>query len=132
MAKRILIADDSKIVRSLHSYILESAGYECHAAPNGYVALELLRPDHFDLVITDLNMPRMDGYALIEKIREQEEFRTLPIIVISTEEEARDKQKGFEAGANIYIVKPAKPRELVMNVQMLLGEASQAPLRSGQ
>lgn len=127
MAKRILIVDDSKIVLSLHSYILENGGYECRGAPNGYVALEMLFTDHFDLVVTDVNMPRMDGYALIEKIREQEDFRTIPIVIISTEEEARDKQKGFEAGANVYIVKPAKPHELVMNVRMLLGDRTEAP-----
>jgi len=127
MAKKILIVDDSRIVLSLHSYILENAGYECQGAPNGYVALEMLFTDRFDLVVTDVNMPRMDGYAFIEKIREQDDFQTIPIIVISTEEEARDKQRGFEAGANVYIVKPAKPHELVMNVQMLLGDKAEAP-----
>ena len=126
MSKRVLIVDDSRVVLSLHSYILDAAGYECQTAPNGYVALERLFTDQFDLVITDVNMPRMDGYSLIEKIREQEDFRDIPIIIISTEQEAKDKRRGFEAGANVYIVKPAKPHELVMNVQMLLGERTRA------
>ncbi|MBN1916568.1 MAG: response regulator [Verrucomicrobia bacterium] len=128
MGSRILIVDDSRIVMSLHSYILENAGYTCEGAPNGYAALERLFTGRFDLVVTDVNMPRMDGYALIEKIREQPDLKSLPIIVISTEEEARDQQRGFEAGANVYIVKPAKPHELVTNVRMLLGEKADAPV----
>ena len=120
MSKRILLVDDSKIVLSLHTYILENAGYEVKCAPNGFAALEFLFSDSFDLVITDVNMPKMDGYALIERIREEDEYGNLPIVIISTEEEAKDKQKGFDAGANIYIVKPAKPKDLVLNVEMLL------------
>ena len=124
MSKRILLVDDSKIVLSLHTYILENAGYEVKCAPNGFAALEFLFSEFFDLVITDVNMPKMDGYALIERIREEEEFSSLPIVIISTEEEAKDKQKGFDAGANIYIVKPAKPKDLVLNVEMLLRDAA--------
>ncbi len=122
MAKRILIVDDSDIVLQLHSYILEGAGFECAAAENGFVAMEVLLRESFDLVITDINMPKMNGYELTRKIRETEGYKEVPIIIISTEEEAKDKMKGMEAGANVYIVKPAQPESLITNVKMLLGE----------
>ncbi len=123
MAKHVLIVDDSQIVLNLHRYILEEAGFQCTTAENGFVALELLAQDQFDLVITDINMPRMDGYELTRKIREMDDYKHIPIIIISTEQEAQDKNKGFEAGANAYIVKPAEPENLIMNVNMLLSAA---------
>ena len=122
MSKKILIVDDSEIVLRLHSYILEEAGLECVTATNGFAAMEILLREPVDLVITDINMPRMNGYELTRKIRETEGYEATPIIIISTEEEARDKMKGMEAGANVYIVKPAQPDVLVTNVKMLLGE----------
>ncbi len=117
---RILIVDDSNIVLSLHSYILENAGHECLGVNNGFMALERLMRDMFDLVVTDVNMPKMDGYELTRKIRAIEDYKQIPIIIISTEQEAKDKMKGLEAGANIYIVKPTDPAALVVNVDMLL------------
>jgi len=122
MSCRILIVDDSSTVRNVHRYILQSAGYEVEDAANGFEALELLYSDSFDLVITDINMPRMDGYTLIRKIRQDDAFKDIPIMIISTESEAEDKRKGFSAGANVYVIKPAKPEEILLNVRMLLGE----------
>lgn len=122
MAKKILIVDDSNIVLNLHTYILEQAGYVCSGALNGYVALEALLKEHYDLIVTDVNMPKMDGYELIKRIREYDEYKHVPIIIVSTEQEAKDKTKGFEAGANVYIVKPTEPALMVINVKMLLGE----------
>ena len=120
MSNKILIVDDSEIVRNLHSYILEGAGFRCTGAENGYMALELLLREDFDLIITDINMPRMDGYELTKKIRATDGYTEVPIIIISTEEEAGDKMKGMAAGANVYIVKPAQPESLVTNVKMLI------------
>jgi len=120
MSNKILIVDDSEIVRNLHSYILEGAGFRCTGAENGYMALELLLREDFDLIITDINMPRMDGYELTKKIRATDGYTEVPIIIISTEEEAGDKMKGMAAGANVYIVKPARPESLVTNVKMLI------------
>jgi len=122
MSKKVLIVDDSDIVLRLHSYILEGAGFECITAENGFVAMEVLLREPVDLVITDINMPRMNGYELTRKIRETEGYETTPVIIISTEEEAKDKMKGMEAGANVYIVKPAQPESLITNVKMLVGE----------
>ncbi len=122
MAK-VLIVDDSQIVLNLHSYIFEEAGFECAVAENGYLALEMLNREQFDLVVTDVNMPRMDGYELTRNVRKTPGYENVPVIMVSTEEEARDKMKGMEAGANIYVVKPAEPRALIANANMLLAGA---------
>ncbi len=122
MSKAVLIVDDSEMVRNFHAYILKSAGFNVISAVDGADALEKLYMNDIELVLTDINMPNMDGYTLIEKIRDDEEFEDLPIIIISTEDEAKDKQRGFDAGANIYIVKPTDPSKLIENVKLLLEE----------
>jgi len=118
---RVLIVDDSQIVLNLHSYIFEKSGFECAVAENGVFALEILNQEHVDLVVTDINMPRMDGYELIRRIRKTPRCADVPIIIISTEEEAKDRMKGMEAGANVYVVKPAEPAALIAHANMLLG-----------
>ncbi len=118
--KRILIVDDSEMVRNFHTYILKTAGYHVETADDGTTGLEKFFLDPFDLLITDINMPQMDGYTLIQRIRDEDEFEEIPIIIISTEEEMKDKQKGFDVGANIYIVKPTEPEKMVANVKLLL------------
>jgi len=108
------------MVRNLHGFMLQSAGYEIHEAENGSDAIEQLLRAKFDLIVTDVNMPQMDGYEFTRKAREVEGYEETPIVIVSTESEAADKSKGFEAGANMYIVKPVKPEELVMHAQMLV------------
>ena len=120
MKPKILIVDDSNIVLNMHAYILESSGYSCAVAENGYVALELLFREPFQLIVTDVNMPKMDGYELTRRIRSSEQYRDTPVIMISTEREAADKIRGMEAGANVYMVKPTQPEALVTKVNMLL------------
>lgn len=118
----VLIADDSEMIRNFHSYILKSAGYDVLTAVDGADALEKIYgcSEQPVMVITDINMPNMDGYTLIERLREVPEYEDMPIIIVSTEEELKDKEKGFEAGANIYIVKPTDPEILLENIRMLL------------
>ena len=122
MSKTILIVDDSEMISNYHAYALKSAGFKVISAVNGADAMELLYQHDVDLIITDINMPIMDGYTLIENIRKEEEYREIPIIIISTEDEANDKKRGFEAGADLYITKPVEPTNLVENVKVLLGE----------
>jgi two-component system chemotaxis response regulator CheY len=74
-----------------------------------------------DLLISDINMPRMDGFTFIRTVREQDAYRDLPIIVLSTEGQEKDIQAGLRLGANMYMVKPAQPEKLMRNVKMLLG-----------
>lgn len=121
---KILIVDDSEMVRNFHCYIMKSNGFQVLTAVDGADALDKLYSgdQQIDLIITDINMPNMDGYSLVERLREDPKFETVPVIIVSTEDEARDKARGFEAGADIYIVKPTEPEMLVENVCMLLGK----------
>jgi two-component system chemotaxis response regulator CheY len=127
MAKHILIVDDSKTVRNLVSYVMKKEGFRVIAAEDGLDGLEkLYSAKQVDMVICDVNMPRMDGFTFIKNVRQQEEYRELPIIVLSTEGEERDIQTGMRLGANMYMVKPAQPEKLLRNVKMLLGSQGEA------
>ncbi len=119
MSKRVLIVDDSLVVLSIHKYVLETSGYQCATAQNGYEALEQLLREPFALVISDVNMPRMDGYELSRRIRKTQGYEIVPIILISSEAGPQDKERGLASGANLYIVKPVEPAKLVANVNML-------------
>jgi len=118
--KTILIVDDSEFVRSYHSHILEQANYQVITAVDGSDGLEKLYTNACDLVLTDINMSNMDGYEFIRRVRADGKYSSLPIIIVSTESEGRDKMKGFEAGANLYIVKPSSPEMMVENIRMVL------------
>ncbi len=118
----ILIVDDSKTVRNLVAFILKKEGYKVTAAENGLDGLEkLYSMEQVDLIISDINMPKMDGFTFIRTVREQEHYRDLPIVVLSTEGQEKDIQQGLQLGANLYMVKPAQPEKLLRNVKMLLG-----------
>lgn len=118
--KTILIVDDSEFVRSYHSYILEQADFQVITAMDGSDGLEKLYTNSCDLVLTDINMSNMDGYEFIRRVRANGEYSSLPIIIVSTESEAKDKMRGFEAGASLYIVKPSSPEMMVENIRMIL------------
>lgn len=119
--QKILTVDDSSVIRNIISTILKSSGFIVDTAINGIDGLEKIYTNSYDLVISDINMPKMDGLTMIKTLRENEEYKTLKIIVLSTEEEDEDKERGLKAGANIYLIKPVKPKDLVANVRMLLG-----------
>ena len=122
MGKHILIVDDSKTVRNLVAFIMKKEGFTVTSAEDGLDGLEkLYSMEQVDLVISDVNMPRMDGFTFIKTVREQEAYRDLPIVVLSTEGQEKDIQQGLGLGANMYMVKPAQPEKLVKNVRMLLG-----------
>jgi len=120
MKKCILVVDDSATIRTLQGFILESAGFEVETAVNGIEALEKLYQKNFDLVVADINMPKMDGLKMTELLRNQDIYQDLPIIIVTSEEEEEDREKGLKIGANVYLVKPTAPKTLVMNVKMLL------------
>ena len=121
MAKTVLTVDDSASIRQMVSFTLKSAGYEVVEAVDGMDGLEKAKGKSFNLVLTDQNMPRMDGLTLIKSVREQADYRDTPIIVLSTEGQEKDIQAGLSIGANMYMVKPAQPDKMVKNVLMLLG-----------
>ena len=120
MSKTVLIVDDSQFVRNYHGAILKSAGVEVLLASDGQQALELLFSNSCDLVLTDINMQHMDGYELIRRIRAESRYADLPIVIASTECGDHDKLKGFEAGANLYLVKPCAPNVMIENLKMAM------------
>lgn len=123
MAKTVLIVDDSRMTLDIHSFSISSGGYTVRTVMGGFEALEIMSSNPVDLVLVDINMPGMDGYTLIKKIRADSVFGEIPIIIITTEAESKDQQKGFEVGANGYIVKPVSPEEMLAQIQLFIGEA---------
>lgn len=120
---QILIVDDSAMVRKFYTYILSSFGYQICEAEDGYLALEMLLTDgaeNFDLVITDINMPRMDGFEFITEMRKTPGYHKIPILIVTTQDHECDVQRGLSLGANLYFVKPTDPEKLVHCVRELL------------
>ncbi|MDG5469906.1 response regulator [Deltaproteobacteria bacterium IMCC39524] len=122
MAKCILIVDDSETVRQVLKLALGNAGYQVVEAEDGFDALTKLSGAQIDMLITDLNMPNMDGLELIKKVREEGKHRFTPIVMLTTESSEEKKKAGREAGASGWIVKPFKPEQLLKVVKMVLGE----------
>jgi two-component system chemotaxis response regulator CheY len=122
MNKRILIVDDSESIRSLLKFNLESNGYETETASDGYEALKALDEEgkDFQLILTDLHMPNMNGLELIERIRTDENHRFLPILFLTTETNPEMKQRARKAGATGWIVKPFAPEQLIKTVRKVL------------
>jgi two-component system chemotaxis response regulator CheY len=120
--KRILIVDDAATVRMYHRQILEAAGYKVDEAMNGIEALEKSLPQPFDLYVVDINMPKLDGYGFLRELRSQDIYQA-PAIMVSTEAKPDDQRQAFAAGANVYLVKPVKPEQLLIHVKLLIGEA---------
>jgi len=119
--RNILIVDDAMTVRMYHRKLMEELGFNVDEAENGIEALEKSLCQSFDLMIVDVNMPKMDGYSLVKEMRTTEELRAIPVIMVSTEAKNTDKDAAYLVGANLYIVKPANPVELQMNASLLVG-----------
>ena len=120
-AAQILVVDDAATVRAYHRAILADAGFDVREAGNGYEALELTLAERFDLLVVDVNMPVMDGYTLVESVRRDALFAEVPIIMISTESELVDSEEAYRRGANLYLVKPVGPQNLVNAANLLTG-----------
>jgi two-component system chemotaxis response regulator CheY len=121
MAKTILAVDDSATIRRMVGFTLEGAGYEVLEAVDGADGLAKARSRTVDLVLTDQNMPRMDGLSLIRALRALPQYRAVPILVLTTESGAEIKSQGRAAGATGWLVKPFDPRRLVEVVQRVIG-----------
>lgn len=126
MAKKILAVDDSKTMREMVSFTLKGAGYEVIEAEDGKAALSALSGAKFDAVITDLNMPNMNGFELIQSLRSNPLYKFVPILMLTTEGDDSKKQQGKSVGATGWIVKPFNPQKLVEVVQKVcpLGAAA--------
>lgn len=121
MSKSILTVDDSTSIRQLVRFTLEQSGYHVIEASDGQEALGELKQNAVDLVLTDLNMPNVDGIELIRQIRADSGLKFLPIVMLTTESQEKKKQEGKAAGATAWIVKPFKPEQLVAVVKKILG-----------
>jgi two-component system chemotaxis response regulator CheY len=117
--KTIMTVDDSASIRQMVAFTLKNAGYSVIEAVDGKDALGKLK-GKVDMVITDLNMPNMDGISLIKGIRAQASYKFIPIVMLTTESQAGKKQEGKDAGATGWIVKPFKPEQLLAVVQKVL------------
>ncbi|WP_416240443.1 response regulator [Methylophaga sp. OBS3] len=116
MMANILAVDDSASMRQMVSFTLKSAGHTVQEAADGQQALALAQRQVFDLVITDVNMPNMDGLTLTKELRQLSAFRFTPILVLTTESNAEKKQQGRAAGATGWLVKPFNPEQLLATV----------------
>lgn len=120
MAKCILTVDDAESVRQLVSFTLSNEGYKVLEAKDGKEAVNKLASKNVDMVVTDLNMPEMDGINLIKHIRSLTKYKFIPIIMLTTESQTGKKQEGKAAGATGWMVKPFQPAQLVNVVKKVL------------
>jgi two-component system chemotaxis sensor kinase CheA len=114
--KSVLIAEDSITARTLLKNILETAGYRTSTAVDGLDALTRLRTEQFDLVVSDVDMPRMNGFELTARIRKSREFADLPVVLVTSLDSREDRERGIEAGANAYIVKSSFDQSNLLEV----------------
>jgi two-component system chemotaxis response regulator CheY len=120
--QRILIVEDSETMRSLLASSLEEleVPVKVTEAASGFEALRVLPREQFDLVITDINMPDINGLELVSFVRSNERYRSIPLVIVSTEGSERDRDRGLELGADAYLVKPFDPAALCQVVSELL------------
>jgi two-component system, chemotaxis family, chemotaxis protein CheY len=119
---RVLVVEDGTLIRLYYRETLEAAGFEVAEALNGIEALEKILSERFDLVIVDINMPKMDGMSFLRALRGQEgPAGALPALVISSESGERDAAAARAAGANFYLVKPVAAPDLALHVAVLTG-----------
>ncbi len=118
---RILAVDDSPSMRDMVRIALTSAGFEVTQAMDGEEALALARQHSFDLILSDVNMPKMDGIALIRALRAEAPYRHTPILMLTTDGSVDRKREGKEAGATGWIVKPFDPAQLIATMLRVLG-----------
>ena len=119
MAKTIMIVDDSSSLRQIVSMTLKSAGYEVIEASDGHDALGKIGSQKIHLIISDVNMPNMDGITFVNEVKKQVAYKFTPVIMLTTESEESKKREGQAAGAKAWVVKPFQPEQLIGAVQRL-------------
>jgi len=120
MAKNILIVDDSASVRQVVGISLKQAGYDVIEGVDGKDALSKLTGQKVHLIISDVNMPNMDGISMVKAIKQMAAYKFTPIVMLTTESQDAKKREGQEAGAKAWVVKPFKPDQLLGVVQKLV------------
>jgi two-component system chemotaxis response regulator CheY len=117
---KILVVDDDKTTRKLLSLFLKGKGYEVVTAENGLDAMEKLGIDDINLIVSDMNMPYMDGIEFTKNLKNDPTWSSIPIIMITTEADEEEKKKAFEAGVDDYLVKPANADQINDSVKKIL------------
>ncbi len=126
MALHLLVVDDSPVMREFILRVIRLSGLEvssCFEAPNGSEAIEIMRDNRIDVVLTDMNMPVMDGEQLLVSMGQDELLRTIPVLVVSTDGSDHRVRRMMSLGAKGYVTKPFSPEVLRMNMEQLLGTA---------
>jgi len=120
--KRVLVVEDSPTARDIERNLLEAEGYQVDTAGDGVEALQKLAEQPFDLIVTDIQMPRMDGFELLDRVRSDQRYRDIPVLIVTTRDSEEDRRRGLEAGADGYLVKSAlHPSELLEFARRLVG-----------
>ena len=121
MANNILIVDDSSMTRSMIRAVVEDLDdFDTVEAANGFEALKMLPTEEFRMIITDINMPDINGLELINFIKKDPRYKSIPLMIISTEKSEEDKRRGMAMGADAYLCKPFKSEELLDSIKTLL------------
>ena len=118
--KQLLIVDDSTSMRQMVAFALTSGGFDVREAEDGQAALDIARGQRFDAVVTDVNMPRMDGISLIRELRQLPAYKFTPLLMLTTESGGDKRLEGKAAGATGWLVKPFDPEQLVATVRKVL------------
>jgi len=117
---KILVVDDSNSIRDMVSFTLKSAGFETTEAKDGLEGLNKAKAGRFDLVISDINMPNMDGITLCTELRKLPSFKFTPILMLTTESSTEMKMRGKTAGATGWLVKPFNPEKLLATIKRVV------------
>lgn len=121
MSLNVVAVDDSRTMREMIRFTLNQAGFEIHLAEDGLHGLEVLEEQSPDVIITDINMPNLDGFGFIDAVRKREDTGAIPILVLTTESSAELKSRARAAGATGWIVKPFDPDKLIGAIQKVAG-----------
>uniref|UniRef100_UPI0003903FA9 Response regulator n=1 Tax=Thermotoga maritima (strain ATCC 43589 / DSM 3109 / JCM 10099 / NBRC 100826 / MSB8) TaxID=243274 RepID=UPI0003903FA9 len=122
MSKKVLLVDDSAPIRKMVSFVLKKEGYEVIEAENGQIALEKLSEFTPDLIVLDIMMPVMDGFTVLKKLQEKEEWKRIPVIVLTAKGGEEDESLALSLGARKVMRKPFSPSQFIEEVKHLLNE----------
>lgn len=123
MAKKIVLAEDEPQIARLIEFKLKKEGYQVTWKENGEEALKAIKADKPDLILLDVMMPVMDGYEVLRRLKEDENLKSIPVVMLTARAQERDVVKGIDLGAEDYITKPFHPAELLARVKRILGKS---------
>lgn len=122
MNEKILVIDDSPTLRKLLRFYLKKRGYSVNEANNGEAGLQVIAREMFDLIILDMNMPVKGGLEVLETLKKDKKYFSIPILILSADKEEESKAAGIAFGASYYLTKPFKPEEVIARIEDILTE----------